>query len=261
MSDAAVSRRLPASVLFPLLSAVFSLVAWNLGFPGAGFVTLVLALPPVISLYLWLLRVNERSAMEQAYNSIDVYRDGIRLVAKDAEQIFSKSFADSGVEHYQTLFRTTNGTWFLAEIDRSIPRGRGHVTNVRLLSSVQARSFLESAPDIYETWFGQGSSIEEQREESNPRMVSALFPGSTIRTFEEGKEDWKAHAYPLKLITIQAQGTSSTSRECLVRYLEEALDRVRTGGSCGVDYDDDDGFRFEVAENMELTIFPGESSQ
>lgn len=259
MTEAAKPRRLPASMLLPLISGAFGLVYWAGGFPDSGTVLLVCSILPVCSLYMWLLSLHERSEMEQAYNSIDVYRHGIRLTAKNAQQIHSQRFVDRGVALYETLFRAESGAWFLAQIERALPRGGCRVADVRLLSPKQARKFLESTPAIYETWFGNDSPDQPQDEESNPRMVSSLYPGSTIRTFEDGNEHWKCYAYPLKLITIQAQGTSDSTRDSLIKHLEEALAQVKAGGSSGVEYDDDVGYRFEAVENMELTIFPGTS--
>lgn len=259
MTEAATPRRLPATFLFPVISGVFGLIYWGLGLPSSGSVLLLCALAPVCSFYKWLLSHHERSELEKAYGSIDVYRNDVRLTACNAKQIHSKHFFASGVARYETLFRTDSGAWFLAQLERGLPPGRFVVADVQLLSPKQARRFLESSPSIYETWFGNSSPDEFRDEETNPRMVSALYPGSTIRIFEDNNEHWKCYAYPLKLITIQAQGTSESSRETLIKHLEEALEHVKAGRSSGMEYDDDVGFRFESVENMELTIFPGTS--
>jgi hypothetical protein len=69
------------------------------------------------------------------------------------------------------------------------------------------------------------------------------------------KTRWRIHAYPLKLATIQVQGTRHATREDLLPQFEKAVARIRAGEPWGEESDDDYGFRFEVMEGN-ASIFP-----
>lgn len=59
---------------------------------------------------------------------------------------------------------------------------------------------------------------------------------------------WIEHAYPLKQITIQLQGTKRSDRAAIVNQLETVLAKLRAGQSQGEDHDDDFGYRFTCVE-------------
>lgn len=68
------------------------------------------------------------------------------------------------------------------------------------------------------------------------------WPVEPAETSSESR--WKAHAYPLRQVTVQAQGTKHCDREAVIRQLELAIARLRSGDMSGVSHDDDFGFRF-----------------
>lgn len=66
---------------------------------------------------------------------------------------------------------------------------------------------------------------------------------------------WRAHAYPLKQITIQLQGTRHSSRESMIDQLETVLERLRAGDTSGCRHDDDYGYAFRVADSDGPSFF------
>lgn len=59
-------------------------------------------------------------------------------------------------------------------------------------------------------------------------------------------ESWVSHAYPLKQITVQLQGTKFSDQMSIITQLETVLARLRAGEQMGEDHDDDFGYRFSV---------------
>jgi hypothetical protein len=68
---------------------------------------------------------------------------------------------------------------------------------------------------------------------------------------------WKAHAYPLKLLTVHIQGTRRTEVELLARELERVAERLRNGDFRGESHDDDYGHRFVLETDKDESIFEG----
>lgn len=56
---------------------------------------------------------------------------------------------------------------------------------------------------------------------------------------------WIEHAYPLKQVFIQLQGTQHSSREEVVAQLETVLAKLKAGDTKGECHDDDFGYYFE----------------
>jgi len=69
-------------------------------------------------------------------------------------------------------------------------------------------------------------------------------------------ERWKEHAYPLKGVTIQLQGTRHSTVEDLVHQLDEIKARLMDGYKAGLHHDDDYGYRFESTDAQTQSIFP-----
>lgn len=59
---------------------------------------------------------------------------------------------------------------------------------------------------------------------------------------------WQEQAYPLRQLTIRAQGTRHSSREELISHVERVLTKLKTGHVKGQSHDDDDGYVFELVE-------------
>ncbi len=66
---------------------------------------------------------------------------------------------------------------------------------------------------------------------------------------------WRAHAYPLKQITIQLQGTRHSSHDSIVQQLETVLARLRAGDTAGASHDDDFGYQFQAVESTGPSFF------
>lgn len=73
--------------------------------------------------------------------------------------------------------------------------------------------------------------------------------------------NWKAHAYPLKRVTIDLQATRHTNRAALAAQLVEVAERLKAGDSEGEDHDDDYGYRFIVIEQTEESLFNAPASR
>jgi hypothetical protein len=71
-------------------------------------------------------------------------------------------------------------------------------------------------------------------------------------------ERWKEHAYPLKSVTIQLQGTRHTTVESLLHQLDEIKAQLMDGCKTGEHHDDDYGYRFESTEAQSHSIFPAQ---
>lgn len=63
--------------------------------------------------------------------------------------------------------------------------------------------------------------------------------------------DWVAHAYPLKQLTIELQGTRHASRSDLLRTMQVVIARLEDGHVSGCSHDDDFGYRFEYDQATE----------
>lgn len=59
---------------------------------------------------------------------------------------------------------------------------------------------------------------------------------------------WQDQAYPLRQLTIRAQGTRHSSREELIKQVEKVLAKLKTGHIKGHSHDDDAGYVFELVE-------------
>jgi hypothetical protein len=61
---------------------------------------------------------------------------------------------------------------------------------------------------------------------------------------------WIEHAYPLKQVFIQLQGTRQSSREEVVELLETVVAKLKAGHTTGGDNDDDFGYFFEYRDDV-----------
>jgi hypothetical protein len=109
-------------------------------------------------------------------------------------------------------------------------------------------------------WMTQGKQAEPQPQSLPDRDYSIDVAASVTPYFPPANESWQNQAYPLQLMTIQAQGTRQASREMLIEMLEKGLARLKSGEIDGEESDDDFGFRFVMKPEMDLSIFGEESS-
>lgn len=69
-------------------------------------------------------------------------------------------------------------------------------------------------------------------------------------------ERWVEHAYPLKLITVQVQGTRHCNFKEMANQLRKVADLIDAGQLDGSDDDDDFGYRFVIEDGKTESIFP-----
>ena len=67
--------------------------------------------------------------------------------------------------------------------------------------------------------------------------------------------------YPLKLITIQAQGTKSSNKDNLIAQLKIAIEHLEAGTGSGSNNIDQCGFAFSYEDHLHRSIFTVESAQ
>jgi hypothetical protein len=97
----------------------------------------------------------------------------------------------------------------------------------------------------------------ESRELASAQDAAPVLIESVTPYYPETNEDWKKHAHPLQMLSIQAQGTRHTSREEMIAQLETALARLKAGDVEGEESDDDFGYRFVEAKSLNYSIFKG----
>lgn len=68
-------------------------------------------------------------------------------------------------------------------------------------------------------------------------------------------QHWIDHAYPLKQIRIELQGTKHSDRESIISQLETVLARLKAGDTCGCEHDDDFGYRFSSTNDAKTSFF------
>jgi hypothetical protein len=68
-------------------------------------------------------------------------------------------------------------------------------------------------------------------------------------------DSWKEHAYPLKAITIQIQGTRRSELSSMIAQLDEIKLKLLSGLTQGREHDDDFGYRFDVQSNQTTSVF------
>lgn len=230
--------------------------ALDIGWVGLIFLTLGVA-----SFFQHMTTVIRLKAINSVLSQVDVFRHGYRIKGADAIAVRTTNGAPSHSPHYQNLTqvaRTSDGMWFLVRFQVRSLVPRAEITEIQLADDADIKLRLQDEPHLYEKWFAGERSAPIA---GNTSPGHELFEGSSIRTFVCSNESWKDSAYPLKLITVQAQGTRHTERSALIGALEDALDRLRAGDIAGEHSDDDYGYRFEVAENMPVTIFADPASQ
>jgi len=66
---------------------------------------------------------------------------------------------------------------------------------------------------------------------------------------------WKEHAYPLKQITIQLQGTRHSEIRSIIEQLDEVKAKLLEGFVEGTSHDDDFGYRFVLSREGEESVF------
>lgn len=71
----------------------------------------------------------------------------------------------------------------------------------------------------------------------------------------EPSADWRAHAYPLKQVTIRLQGTRHSDNEAIIRQLDTVISRLRAGDISGYEHDDDFGYAFDFASSDGPSFF------
>lgn len=69
-------------------------------------------------------------------------------------------------------------------------------------------------------------------------------------------QSWIEHAYPLKRITVQVQGTRHSDLKNMADQLRQVADLIDAGQFDGRDDDDDFGYRFTVEDGKAESIFP-----
>ncbi len=69
-------------------------------------------------------------------------------------------------------------------------------------------------------------------------------------------ENWIRHAYPLKLISVQVQGSRHSIMEDMANQLRDVAQLIDEGKLSGQSSDDDFGFRFVVDNGRSESIFP-----
>ncbi len=67
---------------------------------------------------------------------------------------------------------------------------------------------------------------------------------------------WIEHAYPLKRITVHAQGTRHSDLKDMADQLRKIADLIDAGQLTGWDDDDDFGYSFAVETDRAESIFP-----
>lgn len=61
---------------------------------------------------------------------------------------------------------------------------------------------------------------------------------------------WIEHAYPLKQVYVQLQGTRHSSREDVIELLETVVAKLKAGDTQGGVNDDDFGYFFEYRDDV-----------
>ena len=221
-----------------VLSAAASVGLCFVDFPLSGLISGVLAVGPLYCLASKLQHAKEQVTLNHALERIDVIRDGVRLTGNDAiVATISRQGEVDGVLFYRALLRTVSRDWFLIELNRT-PSSRAQVNSVSIISEKEALEAMEDDPERHIFWSDQ--IAREARDDEARTCVDAK---------------------PLKLITIQAQGTEYTPHDSLIRALESALAQLRAGRLVGEESDDDYGYRFEVSTHQDGSIFPAPASK
>ncbi len=222
-----------------ILSAVGAVGMCFVDFPLTGLVAGVLAFGPACYLISWAQHAQEQITLKHALEHVDVIRDGVRLTGDNSiVATISRQGEVDGIRYYRALLRTATRDWFYVDLSRTSSHGRAMVGTVSIISEKEALAALEDDPERYAFWSNQISS--EAREDEARACVDAK---------------------PLKLITIQAQGTEYTPHDSLIRALESALAQLRAGRLDGEESDDDYGYRFKVSTHQDGSIFPAPASK
>lgn len=74
-------------------------------------------------------------------------------------------------------------------------------------------------------------------------------------------QQWIEHAYPLKRITVQVQGTRHSDLKDMADQLRRVADLIDAGQLTGKDDDDDFGYCFTVESDETQSIFPSRLEQ
>lgn len=69
-------------------------------------------------------------------------------------------------------------------------------------------------------------------------------------------QSWIEHAYPLKRIAVQVQGTRHSDLKDMANQLRQVADLIDAGQLDGWEDDDDFGYRFAVEDGKTESIFP-----
>jgi hypothetical protein len=70
------------------------------------------------------------------------------------------------------------------------------------------------------------------------------------------KQEWRAYAYPLQLITVQVQGRRNSLQGDMAQLLRSVADLIDAGEVTGTNEDDDFGYVFKVEDDRQESIFP-----
>ena len=125
----------------------------------------------------------------------------------------------------------------------------GFASRAKLVSSAAA-SQLEQ-----EQFFGNLHGPNDRQATKRTQTFDDTLSDGVTPYYPATNDDWKATAYPLNLLSIQAQGTQHASRPSIIKQLEIALERLKAGDVQGEDHDDDFGYRFIEHNAMEYSIF------
>jgi hypothetical protein len=72
---------------------------------------------------------------------------------------------------------------------------------------------------------------------------------------------WKEHAYPLRRITIQLQGTRRSELTDIINQLDEVKAKLLERFTSGLHHDDDFGYQFVVSDSEQESVFADESAR
>jgi len=170
------------------------------------------------------------------YKRIDELREDVALIARAAPEIFSKfPWVYSHLENCDS---------FLNEI--------ASLSNVK-----PGECYIKSEPRSFPAEQEIKASLEETKEFFSGQNAFWKTEAGKKELAERVNKEWYDAAYPLKLLTLKAQGSKNTSKESLVSQLKIAIEHIETGAILGSAHDDDFGFAFQYKDESYGTIFSG----
>lgn len=129
------------------------------------------------------------------------------------------------------------------------------VVCIRFASRAKLVSSAAATQLEHEQFFGNLHAPDDREELTVGQPFDDSLSDGVTPYYLAPNDNWKATAYPLRLMSIQAQGTQHSSRASIIKQLETALERLKAGDVQGEDHDDDFGYRFIEHNAMECSIF------